>query len=206
MSGIDMKKTTFSTSVSAHPIRAFGHRAPAGDSTCSALVVAGVSHPDLQPEERHDKKVRLADCADVEQGSSSFPAGDVIGIIAHPRLRIVVPQNSPDIWVRATGCCGIVILLILSNIVALTTPKTTAQDRETIATLGKIADVHYHDVVVRLITAKTDISRQSTSQSLNRDVKNCRRRWTSLPLSHIEVCDMAAIAPVLTAHFATIER
>lgn len=143
---------------------------------------------------------------------------NVIGIIDHHRIGTLVTRNPPDVWVRAVGCCGTVILsilmhdipmpltaaqavllmgAILSDTVALTGPTTTTQDQESVAVLREIAGIDYDQFVTGLLRAKTDITGQSASVLLNRDAKNYRIHDVPLLLSQIEVRDMADITPLL---------
>jgi manganese-dependent inorganic pyrophosphatase len=182
------------------------------------LNAAGVSQPDLLTVDLTDKTVWLVDFTDAEQGPSSLMDSNVIGIIDHHRIGTLVTRNPPDVWVRAVGCCGTVILsilmhdipmpltaaqavllmgAILSDTVALTGPTTTTQDQESVAVLREIAGIDYDQFVTGLLRAKTDITGQSASVLLNRDAKNYRIHDVPLLLSQIEVRDMADITPLL---------
>ncbi len=230
-----------------NPIYVFGHRNPDSDAICSALVVAawlnytgrpatpwrlgditpetryilnaaGVSQPDLLTVDLTDKTVWLVDFTDAEQGPSSLMDSNVIGVIDHHRIGTLITRNPPDVWVRAVGCCGTVILsilmhdipmpltasqavllmgAILSDTVGLTGPTTTTQDQKAVAVLREIAGINYDLFVAGLLRAKTDITGQSASILLNRDAKNYRIHDVPLLLSQIEVHDMADITPLL---------
>lgn len=230
-------------------IHVFGHRNPDSDAICSALVVAdwlnytgrpatpwrlgditpetryilniaGISPPELLTTDLTDRTVWLVDFTDVEQGPPSLMDSDVIGIIDHHRIGTIITRNPPDVWVRAAGCCGTVILsilmheipmpltasqavllmgAILSDTVALTGPTTTTQDQEAVALLQEIAGVDYNQFVAGLLAAKTDLTGQPVSVLLHRDAKNYRIHNVPLLLSQIEVRDMADIAPLLPA-------
>lgn len=230
-------------------IHVFGHLNPDSDTICSALVVAdwlnhtgrparpyrlgeltpetryilkmaGVSQPELLTEDLTDKTVWLVDFTDSEQGPPSLSGSDVIGIIDHHRLGTLITKNPPDVWVRAVGCCGTVILhiltkespmpltsaqatllmgAILSDTVALTSPTTTMQDQEAVTTLREIAGQDYDAFVSGLLAAKTDLTGQSAAVLLHRDAKAYQIHGVSLLLSQIEVRDMDDIAPYLSA-------
>lgn len=229
-------------------IHVFGHLNPDSDAICSAIVVAdwlnytgrvacpfrlgeltpetryilntaGVSPPELLTGSLADKKVWLVDFTDVEQGPSGLDKCDVIGVIDHHRIGTLITRNPPDVWVRAVGCCGTVILsilmyeipmplsvaqsllllgAILSDTLALTSSTTTEQDKKAVAILMDIAGVDYDRFVDGLLAAKTDLSGQSAEQLFHRDAKNYRIGEHSVLLSQIEVRDMADITPHLS--------
>ncbi|MDF7652980.1 manganese-dependent inorganic pyrophosphatase [Klebsiella variicola] len=233
-------------------VRVFGHRNPDSDTICSALVVAdwlnyrgqlarsyrlgeitpetqyilqaaGVTQPELLTEDLTDKTVWLVDFTDVEQGPPTLTDSNVIGIIDHHRLGTIITRNPPDVWIRAVGCCGTVILhilskespmpltaaqaillmgAILSDTVALSGPTTTAEDRKAVAMLREIASVDYDKFVAGLLTAKTDLTGQSAFVLLHRDAKNYQIHGVSLLLSQIEVHDMGDITP----HLADLQQ
>jgi manganese-dependent inorganic pyrophosphatase len=186
-----------------NPIYVFGHRNPDSDAICSALVVADwlnytgrpatpwrlgditrkpvisstlrVFHNRFTHRDLTDKTVWLVDFTDAEQGPSSLMDSNVIGIIDHHRIGTLVTRNPPDVWVRAVGCCGTVILsilmhdipmpltaaqavllmgAILSDTVALTGPTTTTQDQESVAVLREIAGIDYDQFVTGLLEPK----------------------------------------------------
>lgn len=191
------------------------------------LNTAGVSQPDLLNKNLTDQRVWLVDFTDVEQGPDSLQASDVIGIIDHHRLGTLITKNPPDVWIRAVGCTATVILqiltvenpmplsaaqatlllgAILSDTVALSAPTTTAQDREAVETLRKVANINYDDFVSGLLAAKTDVTGQSATQLINRDAKNYQIHDFSILLSQIEVRDMADIAPLLSSLQTELER
>lgn len=230
-------------------IYVFGHRNPDSDTICSALLVAdwlnhtgraarpyrlgeltpetryilkmaGVAQPELLTEDLTGKTVWIVDFTDTEQGPPSLPDSNIIGIIDHHRLGTLMTKNPPDIWVRAVGCCGTVILhiltkespmpltpeqatllmgAILSDTVALTGPTTTPQDQEAVSQLREMAGLDYDDFVSGLLAAKTDITGQPASVLLHRDAKDYQLHGISLLLSQIEVRDMEDITPHLPA-------
>lgn len=237
------------SSESAPFIYVFGHRNPDSDTICSALVVAdwlsytgkparpyrlgeltpetryiltmaGVSEPELLTEDLTGKTVWIVDFTDTEQGPPSLPDSNIIGIIDHHRLGTIITKNPPDVWVRAVGCCGTVILhiltkespmpltpaqatllmgAILSDTVALTGPTTTSQDKEAVALLREIAGLDYDEFISGLLAAKTDLTGQPASVLLHRDAKDYQLHGVSLLLSQIEVRDMDDIASHLPA-------
>ncbi|QEZ92159.1 pyrophosphatase [Proteus sp. CD3] len=230
-------------------IYVLGHQNPDSDAICSTLVVAdwlnytgrsatpwrlgditpetryilsvaGVPQPNLLTTDLTDKVVWLVDFTDAEQGPPSLMSSNIIGIIDHHRIGTIITRNPPDVWIRAVGCSGTVLLsilmhevpmpltvsqaillmgAILSDTVALTGPTTTTQDHHAVAILRDIAGIDYDEFVNGLLRAKTDIAGQSISVLLNRDAKNYCIHDMPLLLSQIEVSNMDDITPLLPA-------
>lgn len=191
------------------------------------LNAAGAPQPALLTEPLTDKKVWLVDFTDVEQGPSTLAQSDVVGIIDHHRIGTLITKNPPDCWIRAVGCCATIVLsllmadsrvvlstaqatlllgAILSDTVVLTSPTTTPQDRQAVATLRDSIGQDYDTFVSGLLRAKTSLQGQSAAQLLHRDAKQYRIHGVSLLLSQLELRDMADVAPCLPALLQEAEQ
>lgn len=237
-------------------IHVLGHLHPDSDSICSALVTAdwlnavgmlatpyrlgdisaetsyilrqaAVCQPELLDFSLHGKKVWLVDFTDMEQGPSSLPDSNIVGIIDHHRLGTVTTQEPPDIWVRSVGCCATVIwqicnieshlalswsqatlLLgaIVSDTVGLTSPTTTAQDIAAVKFLSVVSQLNYEHFVRGVLTAKTDIHGYTPEQLLMKDAKRYQIQGLSVLISQIEVAAMSAIDIVLPELLIALEK
>lgn len=184
------------------------------------LAQANSPAPALLTEDLDGKPVWLVDFTEFEQGPASLPASNIIGIIDHHRLGTITTQNPPDMWVRAVGCCATIIwqimtiecamrltasqatlLLgaILSDTVGLTSPTTTAQDKQAVDALLAINGLNYQLFLDGLLAAKTDISGQTAAQLLQKDAKNYTLNGVSLLLAQIEINRFATLTPLLPA-------
>lgn len=237
-------------------IYVFGHLNPDSDSICSALVTADwlnyrgltasawrlgelnaetqfileqakVAAPPLLEQDLTGEKVWLVDFSEFEQGPTSLPTSEIIGLFDHHRLGSLTTNGPFDAWIRAVGCCATVVLqvlltengfhlnnsqatlllgAILSDTLGLKSPTTTEDDRVAVHHLAILAGVTLETFLQQLLAAKANIQGLSANRLLTKDEKTYTIGKYKVTLSQIEVADDSALEAIMPELLAEMEH
>ncbi|AFI91530.1 MULTISPECIES: DHHA2 domain-containing protein [Pectobacteriaceae] len=192
----------------------------ANPETRYIFEAAGLTLPPLLDIPIKGEPVWLVDFTEPAQGPADLPQSNIIGIIDHHRLGGLVTQLPPEVWIKPAGSSATVLWLLmdaemrrsmppthailllgalLSDTVNLRSPTTTEDDIRTATELCVLSGVKRKAFIHGLLTAKTDITGQTTGQLLNRDLKAFSLVGTDVHIAQLEVSSTDQVTPVLDA-------
>jgi manganese-dependent inorganic pyrophosphatase len=173
------------------------------------------------------KTVALVDFNEESQGPSDIKDANIIFIADHHRLGGLTTAAPIEIWMQPLGSVntllyeihtlknvdipknlsGAMLCAILSDTLVFTSPTTTARDKFAAEILSKISGINDIEALGKdLMKIKSDVSRVSAEELVNRDYKDYVMNGKKVGIGQIEVMGLDEVEKRKAEFFAIIEK
>lgn len=181
------------------------------DETAYALKEFGFEAPRVIKTAANEvNSVMLVDHNEPQQSVSDIDKVNVSNVVDHHRIMNF--DTSKPLYYRAepVGCtstivwkmfneneveipknlAGLMLSAIISDTLLLKSPTTTADDKEAVEALAKIAGVDYKEYGLKMLKAGADISSKSEEELIDLDAKSFELNGNNVRVAQINVVDL----------------
>ncbi|MGQ5709000.1 manganese-dependent inorganic pyrophosphatase [Lactobacillus sp. PSON] len=197
------------------------------DETAYALKTFGFEAPRVIKTAANEvNSVMLVDHNEPQQSVSDIEDVDVSNVVDHHRIMNF--NTSKPLYYRAepVGCtstivwkmfneneveipknlAGLMLSAIISDTLLLKSPTTTADDKEAVDALAKIADVDYEEYGLRMLKAGANIADKSEEELIDLDAKSFELNGNNVRVAQINVVDLPEAMARKEAFLKTMEN
>ena len=181
------------------------------DETAYALKTFGFEAPRvIETAANEVNSVMLVDHNEPQQSVSDIEDVNVTNVVDHHRIMNF--NTSKPLYYRAepVGCtstivwkmfyeneveipknlAGLMLSAIISDTLLLKSPTTTADDKEAVDALAKIAGVDYEEYGLRMLKAGANIADKSEEELIDLDAKSFELNGNNVRVAQINVVDL----------------